>query len=178
MTKTVLCVDLDGTLILTDTTLEATLGFIRAHPWQIWKLLWWLCKGRAYLKQQLGKHVILEPSLLPYHPSFLQWLKAQKAQGTRLVLATATDQRFAQAVARYLGIFDDVFASDGKQNLRAHKKAAVLTQRYGYQGYDYAGNSRDDLEVWKEARHAILVNSSQQVKYMAQKKYKILEVFD
>ncbi len=178
MTQSILCVDLDGTLILTDTTQEAIWSFGRAHPFQLWKLLPWICRGRAYFKHQLGQRVILEPSLLPYHQPFLHWLKEQKAQGSTLVLVTASDHTFATMVASYLGIFSEVLASDGCVNLRAKQKAAALTRRYGFKGYDYAGNSRDDLQVWKEAQHAIVVNASSSVKHKAQTMFVVTQVFD
>ncbi|PJD92457.1 MAG: hypothetical protein CK424_06010 [Legionella sp.] len=177
MTQPILCVDLDGTLILTDTTQEAIRHFGQAHPWQLWKLLPWLCRGRAYLKQQLGQRVHLDPKLLPYHEPFLQWLKEQKAAGCMLVLVTASDQTFATTIADYIGIFSEVMASDGKVNLRAKQKAAALTRRYGLKGYDYAGNSRDDLHVWKEAQHAIVVNASPKVELQAKKTSVVTKVF-
>lgn len=174
----ILCVDLDGTLIRTDTVQEATLAFMQAHPFQAWRLLVWLCRGRAYLKQQLGRHVVLEPSLLPYHAVFLSWLKQRKQSGVQLVLVTATDQVFANAVAAHLGLFDDVLASDGKINLRAQYKAAALNARFGIKGYDYAGNSRDDLRVWCDAQHAIMVNAPAQVVRAAKACSAVAEIFE
>lgn len=177
MKKKILCVDLDGTLIRSDTVSAAVLIFIKRHPLQSWKLLYWLCRGRAYVKHQLGKKVTLDPATLPYHLPFLKWLNSRKKRGDRLVLATATDRIFAHAVADYVGIFDEILASDGKVNLRAQCKAAALTQRFGYKGYDYAGNSYDDLAVWREAEHAILVNAYPGVETMAEKITTITKVF-
>lgn len=177
MKKKILCVDLDGTLIRSDTVSTAVLSFIRAHPIQSWKLLYWLCRGRAYVKHQLGKKVALDPASLPYHLPFLKWLKSRKKKGDQLILVTATDLVFAHAVADYVGIFDEVLASDGKVNLRAQYKAAALTKRFGYKGYDYAGNSYDDLAVWRESAHAILVNAYPGVVTMAQKITKITKIF-
>ncbi|MCR9191387.1 MAG: hypothetical protein NXI01_01855 [Gammaproteobacteria bacterium] len=174
---TILCVDLDGTLILVDTMQEAIWSFLGAHPFQCWRLLLWLCRGRAYLKQKLGQYVALEPSLLPYHEPFLAWLKERKKAGDTLVLATATDQTFAIAIASYLGLFDDVLASNGRVNLRAQSKAAALNERYGVKGYDYAGNSCDDLKVWSQARHAIVVNASRCVERRARTCCDVTHVF-
>jgi 4-hydroxybenzoate polyprenyltransferase len=58
-------------------------------------------------------------------------------------------------------------ASDGVHNLSARHKAAALKERFGHQGFDYAGNSADDLPVWSEARHAIVVNASTSVQRLA-----------
>ncbi len=51
----------------------------------------WLLKGRAYLKQQVTRWVSLDVSVLPYREEFLDYLKAQRAEGRSLVLATAGD---------------------------------------------------------------------------------------
>lgn len=37
-------------------------------------------------------------------------------------------------------------------------KAEALIERCGERGFDYAGNSREDLAVWKRSRRAIVVN--------------------
>ena len=52
------------------------------------------------------------------------------------------------------------FASDGRTNLVGHVKADVLVGRFGERGFDYVGNERRDLAVWKRARRAIGVNLS------------------
>jgi 4-hydroxybenzoate polyprenyltransferase len=62
-------------------------------------------------------------------------------------------------VAEHLGLFDTVLASDGQCNLSGARKAAALTQRYGAGGFDYAGNGRVDLHVWRHARAAWVVNA-------------------
>ncbi len=174
----ILCVDLDGTLIRTDTTWLAVSQFLRAHPLRCWRLLVWLVQGRAYLKQQLGQAVQLDPSTLPYHKELLQWLIERRQQGDTLVLATATDQTFAQSVANHVGIFSQVIASDGCHNLRAQYKAAALTRQFGLKGYGYVGNSWDDLAVWREAQTAVVVNASKRLERSARKVSDVVRVFD
>jgi hypothetical protein len=41
-------------------------------------------------------------------------------------------------VASHLGLFDEVIGSDGTTNLSAERKAAMLVDRYGDHGFDYA----------------------------------------
>lgn len=163
-----LVIDLDGTLVLTDTLHEQALGLAQQRLWQVPLLPVWLLRGKAQLKQQVAQRVPLDAAALPYNPSLLDWLQAQKAAGRTLVLCTAADQRTAQAVARHLGLFDEVLASDGLANLSASRKAERLVQRFGQQGFDYVGNSRDDLPVWRTARRAIVVNARDGVLKAAQ----------
>ena len=97
----------------------------------------------------------LDVSTLPYNAELLSWLREQKAPGRRLVLCTASDKRYARAVAGHLGLFDEVIASDGHDNMsRAAARPRSWSQRFGERGFDYAGNSRDDLPVWARARDA------------------------
>jgi phosphoserine phosphatase len=175
---TILCVDLDGTLIRIDTTWLATKLFLQSHPSQCWRLLLWLVRGRAYLKHQLGQLVHIEPRTLPYNDELIQWLTERKQLGDTLVLATATDRVFAQAIADHLGIFSQIIASDGHTNLRAKWKAAALTQHFGLKGYCYVGNSYDDLEVWKEANSAVVVHASERLKERVRKIVTVERVFD
>lgn len=154
-----LAVDLDGTLIRTDMMWESLVRLLRANPVAACCSLFALLRGRAHFKQTIATRVQVDPAGLPYHAAFLDWLKTQKSTGRTLVLATASDIHMARPVAAHVGLFDDVMASDGKINLRNAAKRRALTERFGERGYDYAGNSPDDLGVWPGARAAIVVNA-------------------
>jgi len=153
-----LCVDLDGTLINTDLLMESLFALIRQEPLTSLQVPFWFLQGKARLKEEIVKRVRIDISRLPYHIEFLTYLRRLHSEGRRLVLATASHQRFAEEVARYLGFFEAVLATDAGQNLSRARKGACLAAIYGEQGFDYAGNSRADLAVWKRARSAILVN--------------------
>jgi hypothetical protein len=51
-----------------------------------------------------------------------------------------------------------VLASDGKVNLSGRQKLFALQSRFKQSGFDYAGNASIDLEIWKHANEAIVVN--------------------
>jgi len=163
-----LVVDLDGTLINTDTLHESALRVLRDSPLDVLRIPYWLSRGKAELKRSVAERVSFDPAHLPYNQVLLEWLRAQRAEGRRLILCTASDAGFAQAVADHLGVFDEVMASDGTINLAGLNKVSALVQRFGAQGFDYAGNSSADLKVWKSARRAILVNASASVDRQAQ----------
>ena len=155
-----LVVDLDGTLIKTDSMAESFFSLIRQNPLYVFLLPFWLLRGKAFLKRQISQRVILDVSLLPYRHELLDYLKLQRAQGRQLILATASDGRIAKQVADYLQIFDRVFASNGTINLSGRYKQNCLITEFGEKYFDYAGDSRRDLAVWSSARKAILVNST------------------
>ncbi len=177
MTSLPLAVDLDGTLILTDTLHESALRALRSRPLDALHIPFWLARGKAHLKAQLASLTEFDPASLPYNQPLLDWLREQRAQGRRLILCSATDQSMAEAVADHLGLFDDVMASDGTHNLSARHKAAALEARFGRQGFDYAGNSRDDLPVWQSARNAIVVNASPAVETQARQCAQVEKLF-
>jgi len=152
----VLCVDLDGTLVRTDTLLEAILRLIKTSPVALFWIFAWMLRGKAHLKRMVAERVVLDPADLPFDAEVLAFLQAERAAGCRLVLATGADECIARRIADYLGIFDEVLASDGKTNLTAGRKMRALTDRFGAQGFRYAGNSRADLPVWRQASGAIV----------------------
>lgn len=156
-----LCVDLDGTLIACDTTFAALRVFIRRQYWQTPRLLLWLLRGRAYLKQQLALRVTLDVARLPYNDAVLQLIKACKAQGNPVYLVTASDAQIAQRITAHLaGLFTACYASDGVRNLRHRAKAEHLCKTFGVRRFVYVGNSRDDLAVWQQAHSAIIVSNN------------------
>ncbi|HEX5685033.1 MAG TPA: UbiA family prenyltransferase [Ideonella sp.] len=158
-----LVVDLDGTLLHTDTLVESLFDVARRRPLQLLQLPAWLAAGRANLKRQLAHRASLDVSALPRAEDLLAHLWTLKRQGRRLVLATAADARIAQAIADQLGLFDAVLASDGRVNLSGSVKRDRLVATFGEGGFDYAGNSSSDLPVWAAARHAVLVRPSPQL---------------
>ncbi len=155
-----LAVDLDGTLIRSDMMWESLARLLREQPLTALAAPFWWSRGRAFLKQQLAAHVQVDATTLPYNEPFLDWLRGQKRAGRKLVLATASDRKMAEPVARHVGLFDEVLASDGRTNLRDAAKLNALTRKFGERGFDYAGNSTPDLEVWRGSREAVIVNAS------------------
>ncbi len=153
-----LCVDLDGTLVRSDLLLEAALRLIRQRPWLLVLLpLWLLRGGRAGLKREVARRVRLDPATLPYNEDLLAYLRRARAAGRELILATASDQRLARAVADHLGLFSRIEGSDGRVNLAGRAKAARLTELLGPR-FDYVGDHRRDLPIWQSAHAALLVD--------------------
>jgi 4-hydroxybenzoate polyprenyltransferase/phosphoserine phosphatase len=172
-----LAVDLDGTLIRSDMLWEFLARLLRENPLALLTVPLWLAKGRAHLKQQLAARVSVDTSALPYHAEFLAWLRSEKQSGRKLILATASDIKMAEPVARHVSIFDEVLASDGKTNLRGSAKLAALTKKFGACGFDYAGNSSVDLDVWKGSREAIVVNAGENLAHRASQRTKLGRTF-
>lgn len=153
-----LVVDLDGTLLRSDLLMETAMAFLRSQPLQVFKMLGWLFKGKAALKEGLAQATEIDVSVLPYDPQIIEMIQAQKASGRMIVLATASHVSLAERIAEHLQLFDLVLASNANRNLSGNNKRDLLVAHYGEGGFDYIGNSKDDLPIWKVSRQAYVVN--------------------
>ena len=155
-----LCVDLDGTLVATDTLHENLLCLVRHSPRSLLAVPGWLRQGKAAFKQNVAGSARIDAASLPFRQDLVAWLKEQRGSGRRLVLATAADRSIAGDVATHLDLFDEVIASDGTRNLSGANKRQALVERFGDKGFDYVGNDTPDEQVWQCARQAIVVGSN------------------
>lgn len=162
-----LCVDLDGTLIKSDTLYESAAALLTANPLKLLAVVPSLAGGKAKLKARMAAAVTLDPAALPYTDDLVEFLKAEKAAGRVLILVTAADSAIARAVADHVGLFDEVLASDGSINLRGRNKVAALVARFGAKGFDYVGNDATDVAVWRECRTAYVANGGGSVRRKA-----------
>lgn len=170
-----ICVDLDGTLIRDDVTIISLRKYI-ARSFNIFLVAYWFLRGRARLKYELANRVDINLSKLHFNEKFLAFLKQEKLNGRHIYLATACNEKYARIIADFLKIFDDVFASDKNNNLRAESKAEKLSEVFGEQNFIYAGNSEDDIKIWEKSAGIIFVGTNQKIKRIVQNE--ALLVFD
>ncbi|MEM9913771.1 MAG: UbiA family prenyltransferase [Planctomycetota bacterium] len=155
-----LYVDLDGTLIQSDLLVESAISLVKNDASALWSVSGWLMQGRAVLKQALTRRALPDPAELPYRAEVLNYLQAQKANGRRLVLATAADRLAADRVAQHLGLFDDVLASDGQTNLKSAAKRNAIQEHAVGQPFAYLGDCVADLPIWAEASERLLAGGT------------------
>jgi 4-hydroxybenzoate polyprenyltransferase len=153
-----LCVDLDGTLVKSDTLLDSLLLLLRSRPLAALGFPFWLLRGKAAVKAEVGARVSLDVRHLPYNRPLIAFLETERGDGRKLYLATGADRQLATRVADHLGLFDGVLASDGKTNLTADAKLDGVRTTFGDQGYDYIGNAGPDLPLLQHAGTAMLAN--------------------
>jgi 4-hydroxybenzoate polyprenyltransferase len=156
-----LCVDLDGTLTRTDLLFEAFFILLKRNPLAIFLCIGWMLHGRAYLKEQIARRVEIDASLLPYNTELVAWLRNEHSSGRNLYLCTASNQRLAKQIAAHFGLFTDVLASTEERNLLGKNKAEALVAQFGDGGFDYCGDAKADVPVWRQARQAIVVGDKQ-----------------
>jgi len=173
-----LCVDLDGTLLRTDTLLEICWRLLLRHPFIFLRSIVWLARGRAYFKARVAKCIDLSAIQLPFNPHFLLYLKQQKRLSRPLYLVTAANQYVANKVVEKMEMFRSVIGSDEHVNLKGKNKADYLAEQFAGDAFDYAGNSHADYPVWEKSGEVFVVNANKRVTKKAMSLDKEVMIFD
>lgn len=155
-----LLVDLDGSLVATDTLFETTLLFLKRSPFMFFMLFIWLFRGKQVLKEELFKRTDLNVETLPYRQDVIDYLEQQSERGRKIILLTGSWDDIARRVASQFTFISDVIATNHEQNLTGQAKAQIAREMWGEQLFDYLGNEKKDLQIWKIARKAIVVGDA------------------
>jgi len=157
--------------------LESFLGLVKSSPLRAARALFGLRRGRASFKQEIADQIDLDAATLPYDDEVIAYLREERAGGRRIVLTTATNEKYARQIADHVGLFDEVLASDAKTNLAGEQKLNRLREQFGSGKFDYVGNSHADLRIWPEARNALLVRPERGVETKAARCSQVTRVF-
>ncbi|MDR1086015.1 MAG: UbiA family prenyltransferase [Deltaproteobacteria bacterium] len=152
-----LVIDLDGTLLKTDSLWEL---FFKALSNGHLESFIWLLSGRAHFKNRLASSTELDLNILPWNQEVIDLARVSREKGGQVWLATASDEILARKVTEHFDFFSGCISSDGRQNLKGEAKALELVKRFGTGGFIYAGNSSADVKVWAAAGEAIVVGDS------------------
>lgn len=178
MSQPPLFVDLDGTVIKTDLLFESILLLLKKNLLLGLLLPFWLFKGRAYLKHQLAQRVSIPVELLPLNAEFIHYLQQEANLGRNIILISASNQIPVRQISDHLGLFIDAIGSDENHNLKSKNKLTRILLLNPVGGFIYAGNSRDDLAVWREANEIILVNCAPSLASSLRHDPKLTQYFD
>jgi 4-hydroxybenzoate polyprenyltransferase len=160
-----LYVDLDGTFTKSDLLFESLVIAIKNNPLVLLLCFIWLLKGKAYLKHQLSLRADIDTKLLPLNSEFYAFLLEEKAKNRRIVLATASHEKYAKNVCDQSDIFDSYISSDRNTNLKG--KAKLLSIQSENEKFSYAGNSREDFILFEKCEDSYLVNPTKKAKQLA-----------
>ena len=106
--------------------------------------------GRAEPKRIIADHIPLDAASLPYRPEVIEYVRRAREQGRRVVLATGSEQRYADAVAAHLPLFDAAFGSKDGVNLTSKNKLALMI-RDGGEDFEYLGDSHADKAIFAKS---------------------------
>jgi len=172
-----LCVDLDGTLLTTDSLHDSLCLLLKTRPWAAVLAPLWVTKGKAQFKQRVASRVQLSPDKLAFDERVIAYIESAREAGQPVWLVSGCDENVAATIAGYLGLFDRVMASDGTINLTGTNKRDALCELVGTHQYDYIGNSTTDLPVWSCARRILVANASPSLIGQLARDYSIHHVF-
>jgi 4-hydroxybenzoate polyprenyltransferase len=157
-----LVIDLDGTLIKTNSLDETFLDALRADPLALWRLPIQCIIGRPAAKAFLAEKSPLDVETWPVRQDFLDYVEAQFKAGRKVVLASGADRRIAEAIAARFPFISEVISSDGTCNMKGKTKALRLCELFP-NGFIYAGDAAADLAVWRVGSASVLVNATSDV---------------
>lgn len=166
-----LIVDLDGTLIQTDSLIECALSVLSKRPLGLVGSVAAMLNGKARFKSRLADMAVPDPATYPYNQAVLAQIHEARSNGVKVYLATGAHERIARAVYDYLGLFDGLFASTREVNLSRQEKADLLVRQFGANGFDYIGNDHADVPVWDQARHVYVVDPAPGLLRLVTKRY-------
>lgn len=166
-TPPVLVMDLDGTVIRSDTTHELLILCIRWAPLLFPVILVQLIFDRARAKRRLaeefGKH--LDAANLPYDEAALELVRTHREQGGSTWLVSGSDHILVERIALHLDCFDRHKGSDPGANLTSARKAQFLSEELPG-GFLYAGNSRQDFAVWQKSGAGYTFRAPAEARYL------------
>lgn len=155
-----LVLDVDGTFLKTDMLFECFWAGLGRDPIAVLKTSAKHFRAPARLKAELADIAQIRADLLPVQPEIKALADESLAAGREVVLASASDHRQVEALAKEHGLSAQVFASDGQTNLKGQAKADALVGAYGEKGFDYAGNEATDVPIWAVSDAALMVDTS------------------
>ena len=140
---------------------ESILILLKKNLFFLFAIPIWLLKGRPYLKLQLAKRVQVPIEQVPVNAEFHEFLQKEKERGRKLVLISASNQTAVEQVSSHFDLFNECFGSNESTNLKANNKLARIQELNNGESFSYAGNSSEDLPIWKQSAEVLLVNCSQ-----------------
>lgn len=177
--KRTLVLDVDGTFIRNDLTLEMLLLGLFHHPIKtlIFLLRFWAQKHR--LKSSLYGLVgdRINVTHLPFNDAVITLAKDHAAKGGDVILCSGSYHGFIDDMVGRFDFIKEGFGTTETLNLTAERKAEFLKTRYP-NGFDYVGNSKDDIPVWRAAQTGYAVNPPRRAKALITQNKTPLRVID
>lgn len=157
-----LCVDLDETFIQVDSLYELILKYLIINPFNVFRLLNWLLKGKEILKLELANRIDLTfLDHVPVNPHVKYIINHYKKNGLPVYLVTAASSKVAEKLTKRYSFFDGCYASTESINLKGKNKAAVLKEKFGESNFDYIGDSKTDYNVFRFSKNSFKIGKKE-----------------
>jgi phosphoserine phosphatase len=182
--RTVICVDLDGTLIR-EASHHILLKHYLKHSWgQVFQVFWKLAtRGRAAAKACVAQNITQVLPQITWTPNrgLIQELMRYKGKGVKIILVTGAPDAVALFFKRQFAFFDDYLASSSCINLVGKRKLNAIHRHVG-PDFIYVGNSYQDIPIWRQSQEIWGVTKSPLLKAhvisLSRKRHVPLRFFD
>ena len=150
--------DLDGTFIKEDMLILSTMMLVKENPWKFLLILFSFWRGLPWAKDSIASSINIKKLDFSVSKNVLKLIRLKKAEGYTCCLISGSNHNLVKEVFQQSKIFDDYFGSDTKINLVGKhklKKIKKLTL-----DFEYIGNSKQDIPIWRHADKAYICSSS------------------
>ncbi len=155
----VVCADVDGTVLETDLLYESLLFAIKRHPCIVFLVPFWLLRGRAHLKSELARRAAeMSVAVMPLNEEVVAYLRDRAESGSSVILASASHTTLVGKIAERLGFVSCIIGSDDSNNCKGSRKADAIKEQLGDVPWEYVGDSKADLKVWRQAASVVCVS--------------------
>ena len=177
--STVLAVDLDHTLINTDM-IYMGLKYLILHKIYLLPILIiiFIFKGRPSSKKYLYDNTSIVIEDLPYNKSIINFINNNRRKYTHIILISGSYYKYVESIAEYLDMFDSFTGTSITINMIGTNKITYLKNNFNNFVFDYIGDSKKDIPIWKESRKAFVVNRKNITKHLKNIDYEIIPFHD
>ena len=156
-TPGVFCVDLDGTLILCDSTRVLLRMQIRNNLGSLPSLILSIFMGRHAFKEKLSLTSRLSDADWKLNESLISFLENAKTNGSEIYLVTGSSEAIAEYFYEKVDIFTGYFSSNKDMSLKGRKKAQFLSELFPNTALIYFGDALKDVWVWRKFQSGVIV---------------------
>ncbi len=178
----ILFVDLDGTLIKEDLSNLALINCLKKYPFKLlFYLFVFLIKGKPYLKKKISNNFDVPFDRLTFNKSAMGYIREVKNRHRVVYLISGSHQILVDQVDKHLKIFFESFGSRKDFNMVGVNKVKFIREQLKIDTFEYLGNSKKDLPIWKHCKKIIYTNASVSLKEIIKNskldKYQVKEDF-
>ena len=157
----ILFVDLDGTLIKEDLSNLAFMDYLKKKPFKtLYHLIIFLFKGKPYLKEIISTDFRVPIERLTFNKGALDYVRDIKNRHRVVYLISGSHQILVDQIDNHLRIFFESFGTQDDFNMVGNNKVKFINRKLNIQDFDYFGNSKKDLPIWKYCKKIIYTNVS------------------
>ena len=161
----ILFVDLDGTLIKEDLSDLAFINSLKTNPLKlIIYLIVFFLKGKSYLKEKISKNYIVPIEKLNFNDAALNYIRDVKNRHRIVYLISGSHQLLVNQIDKHLRIFFESFGTNIDFNMVGENKVKFINNELKILEFDYLGNSKQDLPIWKYTKKIIFTNVSKDLR--------------